>query len=93
MDRSRAFFQIKYGEKLGDRLILRFPDKNLKIAKALSSHEVNDVPNQITVGYYLQLEDPEGAWSFMPVNTTAAKAVLTVAMVQNRIATDLLSRM
>ena len=93
MDSSRAFFQIKYGERLGDRLVLRFPGKNPKIAKILSSKGVIPSPSNITIGYYLQLEDPDGAWCFMPVNTVPAKAVLTVVMVQNRIANDLLSYM
>ncbi|KKM65912.1 hypothetical protein LCGC14_1486540, partial [marine sediment metagenome] len=69
MDSSRAFFQIKYGERLGDRLVLRFPGKNPKIAKILSSKGVIPSPSNITIGYYLQLEDPDGAWCFMPVNT------------------------
>ena len=93
MDSSRAFFEIKRGERLGDRLILRFPGKNLKVAKILSSKGVAPPPSNITIGYYLQLEDPDGAWCFMPVNTATAKAVLTVTMVQNRIANDLLNRM
>ncbi len=93
MDTSRPFFQIRYGEKLGDRLVLRFPGKNPKIARMLSSKGVASPPSNITIGYYLQLEDPDGAWCFMPVNTVAAKAVLAVTMVQNRIANDLLSRM
>ena len=92
MDSSRAFFQIKYGEKLGDRLTLRFPRQNSKIVERLSAKGVIDIPNNITIGYYLQLDDPEGAWCFMPVNTTTAKNLLTVPMVQKRIANDILNR-
>ncbi len=93
MDSSRPFFQIKHGERLGDRLILRFPGKNPNILKMLSSKGVSPPPSNITIGYYLQLEDPDGAWCFMPVNTVAAMTVLTVTMVQNRIMNDLLNRM
>lgn len=93
MDKSRAFFQVKHGQTLGDRLILRFPGTNARITKALQKAGVLHIPNQITVGYYLQLDEPDGAWAFMPVNTPATKAVLGERMVQNRIAEDLVSRM
>jgi len=93
MDKSRSFFQVKHGEKLGDRLVLRFPTQNPQIVKRLSDSGITSIPNNMTIGYYLQLEDPDGAWCFMPINTAAAKILLTLTMVQNRIANDLLSRM
>ena len=93
MDKSRAFFSIKRGERRGDRLTLRFPGKNLKIAEKLRSKGITHIPSQITIGYYRQPDDPEGAWKFIPIETVSAATLLTVVMVQRRIAKDLLNYM
>lgn len=95
MDTSRPFFQVRQGERFGDRLLWRFPFRSteirrrmLPVLRALGPSE----PSQITIGYYFQLDDPDGAWAFMPLNTPLAVAALGIEMVQRRICTDLADR-
>ena len=86
-------FRIKYGESLGDRLVLRFPLNNTEVAAAMGREGVSEIPKSVTIGYYRQLEIPQHAWCFMPVKTATARAALTTRIVQMRIASDLYTRL
>jgi len=86
-----SYFMVRRGQRLGDRLILRFPQLHFEVQQALRGQ--NNIPNSITVGYYGQLEEPDGAWYFMPVHTVFAHAALGTRFVQERIARDLQIRM
>ncbi len=87
-----TYFSIKYKQSLGDRLVLCNPAQSRWVAGALFKEGIENIPGQITVGYYRELEHPDGAWCFMPVATAEAKAALTIPMVQARIAKDLITR-
>lgn len=94
MDPTRHQFQVRPAD-LGDRLIWRFPlatPEGREALRAVIAATGKD-PQTVTVGYYLDLDDPEGAPVFMPVNSPQAKAALTVAAVQRRIASDLIERL
>ena len=101
MDSSRAFFVVKQGERLGDRLVLRFPATDEEIVERLSNNGITDIPSNITIGYYrqlpdleyLQLAEPIGAWCFMPVNTPSAMSLLDCPIILDRIGYDLLNRL
>lgn len=95
VDTSRPFFQVRPGESLGDRLIWRFPLRSAEIRRQLMpivAASGKPEPKQITIGYYMQLDDPDGAWAFMPVNSPLAISALGIESVQRRICEDLQER-
>lgn len=83
-------FRVRQNQELGDKLVWCFPLASQAGRDALKGLTVTD---SVTVGYYLQMEDPVDAWVFMPVNTEAAKRALSVRSVQSRISRDLLQRL
>lgn len=89
---KQAHFSIKYGQALGERLVLQHVPNSPLLVQTLREHNISHTPGSITIGYYRQLKAPEGAWCFMPVDTDEALAMLTTRMVQTRIAKDLIRR-
>ena len=96
---------IRPGQDPGDRLVWRYPvahpDGKIALApvqaeavrKALADgQQPPREPAMITVGYYIEMEDPDWGIAFMPVTTPWAIAALSVATVQRRIADDLITR-
>lgn len=98
-------FLVRVGDS-GDRLIWRFPFQSPETRQALApvwqAEQAKSraegtppppEPQSITVGYYIQLNDPVGAWAFMPSQTPYTLVVLEMPIVQRRIARDLISRL
>lgn len=107
MHPSRCQFQVRTARErdIGDKLVWRFPlaspEGRAALEPALAEERraaleagepVPRDPESITVGYYIHLDDPGGAWAFMPVNTARALAVLRLPTVLRRIADDLVAR-
>jgi hypothetical protein len=109
MDPTRQQFQVrpaKSARDIGDRLIWRFPlateEGRAALAPVLAAErdqaraageQPPKDPETITIGYYLQLDNPDGMWAFAPVATARARASLAVAAVQRRICADLVARL
>jgi len=92
MDKRRPHFNVKRGKRYGDQLILRFPAGAREMRHALERKaSVDELPRQITIGYYRHLNDPDGAVAFMPINSRLALAALSLDAVRDRIAEDLAS--
>jgi hypothetical protein len=90
MDKSRPFFNARNGERYGTKLILRYPGRSRDMRRVLEREAgVDELPRQITIGYYRYLEDPAGAVAFMPINSRLAIASLSLSAVRDRIAEDL----
>ena len=105
MSDKRMCFLVRVGDS-GDRLIWRFPFQSPETRQALTpvwqaeqakalaeGTPLPPEPQSITVGYYIQLDDPPGAWAFMPSKTPYTPVVLETPVVQRRIARDLISRL
>jgi hypothetical protein len=77
----------------GDRMILRHATGSAALRKKLSeflrAHEVDDVPKSITVGYFIELDEPDCAPAFMPAASAYAAAALELELVQRRLASEL----
>jgi hypothetical protein len=93
MDKSRTQFHVRRGETLGDKLVWRYPGRSGELARQLAVAGIDPIPEQITVGYYRVLDEPDGAWCFMPVNSSAALAALDIDLVRDRICEDLAIRL
>jgi hypothetical protein len=90
VDKSRPFFNLRRGERYGTKLILRYPARSRDMRQVIKREAgVDELPRQITVGYYRHLEDPAGAIAFMPINRRLAIAALSLSVVRDRIAEDL----
>jgi len=90
VDKSRPFFNVRSGERYGTKLVLRYPARSRDMRRVLEREAgVDELPRQITIGYYRSLEDPAGAVAFMPVNSRLAIAPLSLSAVRDRIAEDL----
>lgn len=90
MDKRRPQFNVRRGKRYGDQLILRFPARSQEMRRALEREAgVEELPRQITVGYYRRLDDPDGAIAFMPIDSNLAVAALSLSAVRDRIAEDL----
>lgn len=105
MSDKRMCFLVRVGDS-GDRLIWRFPFHSPETRQALTPRWKAEQakalaqgapplvePQSITVGYYIQLDDPPGAWAFMPSLTPYTPVVLEMPVVQRRIARDLIIRL
>jgi len=88
---SRPYFELRRGERHGDRLVWRRPFNDPKVRRQLEpvGGESLPRPNQITIGYYYPVEAPVGSWAFAPLNQPWSIAALQVPMVQRRICADL----
>lgn len=84
-----SHFSIKYDQALGDRLTILGVRLNTALVDMLALAGINHIPSTMTVGYYRRLDEPPGAWCFMPVNTDEAVAVLPSLWVMDRVAYDL----
>jgi len=90
MDKRRPQFNVRRGKRYGDQLILRFPSGSPELRRVLKREAgVDELPQQITVGYYRRFDDPAGAVAFMPINSRLAIAALSLDAVRDRIAEDL----
>jgi hypothetical protein len=92
MDKSHPFYNIKPNQPLGDRLILRYPERSRAFRDALIP-DGGALPKSLTLGYFRQLDHPPHAWCFMPVNQPLAIAALEIESVQARICEDLAIRL
>lgn len=93
MDRTSQF-QVRIQEQ-GSRLVWRFPSTTSEGRQGLTPVAAAlgvEIPKTITVGYYIQIDDPPDAWVFMPTATPWALAALGVPSVQRRIMRDLVER-
>ena len=92
MDKSRPMFQVR-PQTLGERLTWRYPGRQPAIRRALiEATGLAEIPQSITLGYYRRLDQPAGAWCFMPRTDPLVCAALEIDMVRARICEDLAIR-
>jgi len=91
----RAEFVIK-PHPLGERLVWRNPAADAaaerRLLAALAPHGQTTIPRTVTVGYYLVGDRDSGPPAFRPALTPVAIAALALRSVQERIASDLATR-
>lgn len=87
---TRLQFNVRRGQRLGEKLILRYPNQTAAVAQQIKhASGSSELPNQITIGYYFQRPET-GAWAFAPAGTELSVGALNVDAVRDRICDDLM---
>lgn len=86
VDDTRSFFNLR-PDRRGKKLVMRQPMRHPEARRILARLGLS--PSSVTLGYFVQVADPPGAWAYMPVNTDQALALMDLPSVRDRIIEDM----